>query len=77
MYGTYLATFAISQNVHPHTFPVVQMLDDSISPLVSIVSQLIVAQVKYHIHQWLWDDSYLKFVAIIYNGSKQHIILTK
>ena len=53
------------------------MLDSHICSLVSIVSLLNVAQVKHHIHQWLWYDSRFEFMAIIHNGSKQHIIIDK
>ena len=74
---TNLAIFAISQNLHPHTFPVVQTLDGCVCPLVSIVSRLVVSQMEYDIYQWVWDNSGFKLVAIIYNGSKQNIIFDK
>ena len=50
------------------------MLDCGICPLVSIVSQLVMAQMEYNILQRFWDDSDFKFVAIFYNGSKKYII---
>ena len=51
LYCTSLTAFTVPQHMCSHSFPVGQMLDCCICPLASIVSRLVVAQMKYNILQ--------------------------